>query len=191
MQHTHHTPPPTRSNTPVRIFMVITGFMMTAVSFPCVAAALNDIFTTSGDLSGPLIMGVLFAILGMGGLGMMFGAWYIRPNAAPKHDYQQIERAVLTLAQQRSGRITAAEVALHTPLTTEESQQLLEQLTRQGVAQMDIGSRGELLFTFPAFLNGPPQNFSGDSDVSFDLQGHDGDASHHLNAPHAHSQRKG
>jgi hypothetical protein len=190
MQHPPHLPPP-RSNTPVRIFMAVTGFLMTAVSVPCVLAMINDMLTKPGDMSGALIVGGFFAMLGLGGLGMIFGAWYIRPRAAPKHDYQQIERAVLVLAQQRRGRITAAEVALHTPLTTEESQQLLEELTRQGAAQLDIGARGELLFTFPAFLDRPPQNFSGDSDVSFDLQGHDGDTSHHINAPHAHSQRKG
>jgi len=190
MQHPPHLPPP-RSNTPVRIFMAVTGFLMTAVSVPCVHALINDMLTKAGEMSGGLMLGGFFAMLGLGGLGMIFGAWYIRPRAAPKHDYQQIERAVLVLAQQRRGRITAAEVALHTPLTTEESQQLLEELTRQGAAQLDIGARGELLFTFPAFLDRPPQNFSGDSDVSFDLQGHDGDTSHHINAPHAHSQRKG
>lgn len=169
--------------------MAVMGFLLTAVSAPCVAAMIHDIALNKPNMSGALIVGGFCLILTLGGLGLMFGAWRLKPVQAPAFDYRQMERAVLHIAQRQRGVVTAADVALHTSLTTQEGQQLLEALAKQGAAQLEIGPQGELLFMFPSFAR-DDANFPRDNDVSFGFEGADGEVrhDHHANANH---QRKG
>jgi hypothetical protein len=190
--HTPPNAPPPAGNTIARVFLAVSGFLITAVSIPCVAAMIHDLATQAPNANGALLVGGFFGILGIGGIIMMFLSWRLKPQAAPAYDYRQMERTILGLAQHRGGMLTAAEVGLHTPLTAEEGQRILEGLARQGAAQMDISAQGELVFTFPAFQQ-RAQNFSVDNDVSFEFQGSDGEQQQQQqrNAAPTFNQRKG
>jgi hypothetical protein len=169
--------------------MAVMGFFLTAVSAPCTVGMIHDVVTGQHNLVGALIVGGFFAILLMGGLGLLYGAWRLKPTQAPAHDYRQMERAVLHIAQRQRGIVTVADVALHTQLTTQEGQQLLETLVKQGTAQLEIGQQGELLFMFPSFRR-EDTNFPRDNNVSFGFEGADGEVQHDHHA-HANRQRKG
>lgn len=59
------------------------------------------------------------------------------------------EKQVLQLAADKSGRITAEEVALVTNLSVEEGRKILDALCLQGAAQMYVTAEGVMEYVFP------------------------------------------
>jgi hypothetical protein len=62
------------------------------------------------------------------------------------------EKQILRAAHEGNGRLTASIAALKTNLTIKEAQNILENMTREGHAVMNVTKDGFVEFEFPEFL---------------------------------------
>jgi hypothetical protein len=62
------------------------------------------------------------------------------------------EKQILRAAHEANGRLTASIAALKTNLTIKEAQGILERMTREGHAVMNVTNEGLVVFEFPEFL---------------------------------------
>lgn len=159
---------------PAQILSAIFGFMMMAVSAPCVLAMLNDLFIVGTDnTTGALIIGTFMAFVGVAGLAMMvfgFKKPVERPIGATDQaqksglrdafdvlDFereivsQDLEREVLKLARAHHGRLTVADIAVETDLRLDESKRLMEYMVRCDAAQTHLTDGGNVVYVFPGF----------------------------------------
>lgn len=74
------------------------------------------------------------------------------PSTPPPTD----EQAVLQVAKESSGRVTAAMVAVETGLTLKKSQQLLDRMVKDRFAERDVSTQGADLYLFPGLLSNDP-----------------------------------
>ncbi len=89
----------------------------------------------------PLAQGVRRLILREGTAG--------RAAKVPARD---AEKEILRAAQGLQGRITAPQAALNTSLSIKEAQEMLERMTKEGHAVMNVTPDGIIEFQFPEFL---------------------------------------
>ena len=75
-----------------------------------------------------------------------------RPPAPSLPDPQ---KEVLRIARRQHGRVTAAIVALDTPLSMTESERTLDEMVRHGHASMAIADDGRVEYEFREFLPPP------------------------------------
>ena len=66
---------------------------------------------------------------------------------------ERAERGLLRMAEDRGGRLTAAEVASHSSYTVDEASKLLEGLHARGAAEMRVSDGGAIVFRFPGFVD--------------------------------------
>ncbi len=71
---------------------------------------------------------------------------------ALKEREADVEKQILRAAQEQKGKLTAATAALNTSLTLKEAQSILEKMTKEGHAVMNVTREGTLEFEFPEFL---------------------------------------
>jgi hypothetical protein len=69
--------------------------------------------------------------------------------AAPQED---AEKQILRAAQALQGKITTNLAALNTTLSMKQAQEILERMTKEGHAVMNVTSEGIIEFEFPEFL---------------------------------------
>ena len=62
------------------------------------------------------------------------------------------EKQILQAAHDQNGRLTAAGAALRTNLSIQEASKLLERMTKEGYAVMNVTSSGTIEYEFPDFL---------------------------------------
>jgi hypothetical protein len=62
------------------------------------------------------------------------------------------EKQILRAAHEANGRLTASIAALKTNLTIKEAQGILERMTKEGHAVMNVTNDGLVEFEFPGFL---------------------------------------
>ena len=74
------------------------------------------------------------------------------PNTA-KLNEQEKEKAVLKIANEKNGRLTIAEVAMDTSLSLEESKTILEKMSADGVAELQITDGGSLVYVFTGLIS--------------------------------------
>lgn len=100
-----------------------------------------------------------FLLLALGGT-LMLRAAVLRgrrdtsaeDDADPMHGSRQ--RGVLRTARKLEGRLTLAEVSLHTRLDVAEAREVLDEFERHGIAEMQISDSGQEVYVFPAFTDG-------------------------------------
>jgi hypothetical protein len=64
----------------------------------------------------------------------------------------EAEKQILRAAQALQGKITAPLAALNTILTIKQAQEILERMTKEGYAVMNVTNEGIIEFEFPGFL---------------------------------------
>lgn len=141
------------------------GFLMLAMSVPCITAAIYDVVTQSADLSGSLIVGSFMAFVALAGLVLVgFAARKPRPGLTVTESF---ERRALALAHDNAGTLTVAQLALHTHLSVDQADATLEHLAKRGVAQARLTDGGDLIYSFPGFS---PVDISSDAFATFDAE---------------------
>ena len=75
--------------------------------------------------------------------------------SAPKASLPDPQKEVLRIARHHRGRVTAAVVALDTPLSMAESERTLDELVRNGHASIAIADDGRVEYEFREFLPPP------------------------------------
>lgn len=64
-----------------------------------------------------------------------------------------LEKTILTLASEQNNLLTAADVALHTTLSMEQSGEALDELRKKGYVNLKVAENGALVYEFQAFLS--------------------------------------
>jgi hypothetical protein len=96
----------------------------------------------------PLIFaGVLPAIKGLQGMI----SYRDEKKAEPLRQAASAEKEILQLAKEEGGRVTPALVALHTFLTTEEAEEILQRFVKKSYAVMQVTDDGRVEYEFPEF----------------------------------------
>ncbi len=125
------------------------------------AAALFGELVTGGD--GKTSFGAYLGLLVFLSLTLAGGAWlawtrlWRAPGRAghrkPTPDAAEREQRILDLAEQRTGRVTVAEVASKCDLTVDQSKAALDTLVLQGITELQVSESGVLVYVFPGFLS--------------------------------------
>lgn len=144
--------PKQRSDRNARIIAGLFGASMILFSLPCVATGLYEMAAGSAD-AGTLGAVVLFG--GFSLIGMILGIWAVRKRSLPPATLDaSSEHMVLSLAKSNRGVLTVPELSLQAHLSLEQSEQLLEDMTKRNVAEVDIAADGNIVYIFPAFARG-------------------------------------
>ncbi|GIP37010.1 hypothetical protein J31TS4_02900 [Paenibacillus sp. J31TS4] len=122
--------------------------------------ALFGFIITCGSIAGPRNPGETFlsnAILTIlvGLLPMALGIWlFVRTRRiAKQRRSQESEKEILRYAQEKGGRITAAELALLSSYTPEAARIVLESCTSRGFCARKIAENGTFVYEFPELLS--------------------------------------
>jgi len=67
--------------------------------------------------------------------------------------FEEMERAVLKLAAQNEGYVTAVDIAMTTNLSLDEARELLDQLHKKSYAALRVAENGSFVYYFDGFLN--------------------------------------
>ena len=135
-----------------RITLGVSGFVMMAISTPCVLAMLNDLlFLQTDNTTGALIVGSFCAFCAAGGFMMMLASLIRRRRNFRLSRDEEAE--ILKVAHQLQGRINITELALRSSLSIDESQKALDLLVKRGLAETWPTNDGRLAYIFPEFAN--------------------------------------
>jgi hypothetical protein len=96
-----------------------------------------------------------FVVYGLIGLGFaMSGIFWIRYISALEETRRLLfaEKEVLRAAERHTGRLTVALITLHTPLSSEEAEHVLDRLCRRGVAYPDVLDDGTIEYRFRGLI---------------------------------------
>lgn len=99
----------------------------------------------AGDITTCLLFLAFIALpmLGSGAASLFFA----RRRQQQESD-EAIQAAVLALAQQQNGVVTAADLALHRALPLLQAQDYLDQLAARGICRLEMTEEGETCFVF-------------------------------------------
>jgi hypothetical protein len=86
------------------------------------------------------------------GIGRLLSSRRDKKPGPAKLSATQQEKQILQAAHDQKGRLTAAGAALRTNLSIQESSQLLDRMTKEGYAVMNVTSAGTIEYEFPDFL---------------------------------------
>ena len=80
------------------------------------------------------------------------------PRIAAEEQADMDEKEILRLARDEGGTVTPALAALKTSLNTERAERVLQNLVKKGFASMDVTKEGRVVFEFPEFRPGLPDD---------------------------------
>jgi hypothetical protein len=69
-------------------------------------------------------------------------------EAEQKTLYEQREREIIRLAQQKRGRLTIPEIAVATSMNTEEADEMMRGMTTKGYVDMQVTDSGVIVYEF-------------------------------------------
>ncbi len=98
----------------------------------------------------PIAFGGLMPLLD--GIRRLFASKKAGDPDNPKLSETQQEKQILQAAHDQKGRLTAAGAALRTNLSIQEASKLLERMTKEGYASMNVTSSGTIEYEFTDFL---------------------------------------
>jgi hypothetical protein len=103
-----------------------------------------------GALSGGLLSLDVVAVGAFGAVPLVLSGISLRSARRLRHQIEagNREQFVIELARRRGGLLKAADVSQAVELPREEAQKLLEDLVRQGRADIDVSASGETVFSF-------------------------------------------
>ncbi|MDR2104115.1 MAG: TM2 domain-containing protein [Treponema sp.] len=82
---------------------------------------------------------------------------YVRDGEArvvpPKREKETVERAILKLAKENRGILTASEVALAADISIDEAKKDLDILVSKGFAEIRVRKTGTLVYTIPEMMD--------------------------------------
>jgi hypothetical protein len=93
--------------------------------------------------------------LGFGVLPTVAGLQICRrmKASARQRKIEREEHAIMLLATQHNGKLTPAELAMHTDMSVAQAQRLLEQYTIQGITSIGISESGARVFHFHELIS--------------------------------------
>jgi hypothetical protein len=71
-----------------------------------------------------------------------------RMDQSEERSWEERERLVLRLAKDRGGRLTVADVAMNSDLSTQQAQEVLSKCNVRGLTEMDVSDDGAVVYVF-------------------------------------------
>ena len=98
----------------------------------------------------------VLATLFLGILPSALGLWICRHarQKGKRRARESAERTILQLARERSGKLTVADVAMNTSLSSSEAKEALDQLNLDRLADMDVSESGVVVYHFHGIREG-------------------------------------
>ena len=137
----------------VRVAQMVTGVLMMAISFPCIASSAHDIIMGADKLSGAISAGSFFLMVAM--LGAMLGFFGLKSyrklnDPAAKVISSVEERDLLKTIAAMGGEVSVAQLAMHSPLSIAEATAFLNRLEVDGVAYSSVNADAAIVYTLPS-----------------------------------------
>ena len=134
-----------------RLVSAAIGFMMMALSTPCVFAFAYDVFIAGTDnVQGATLIGVFCAFVAIAGAIVM--RLSLRRPVDSFSISRELERQVLQVARDHGGRLTVAELAVGTELNLDECKAILEHLESREAVRTHLSSEGHVVYVVPGFV---------------------------------------
>lgn len=127
------------------------GMILMVISAPCVMAMVHDIITRADNLSGAIIAGTFFAMLGCVGFVMTY-LGLKKPKAEAFAMSSKLERRLLQFAREHEGRITVSQLAVESPMSVAECQKALHTLEMGNICRSELQTNGATVYLFPDFM---------------------------------------
>jgi hypothetical protein len=128
----------------IGIVMIVLGLFMT------LGGVINiiepDNMSVGGAVALTVIMGILPTVAGY------LICRRMKSNARHRQN-EDDEHAIMMLATQHNGKLTPAELAMHTKMSVAQAQKLLEQYTIQGITSIGISESGARVFHFHELIS--------------------------------------
>jgi hypothetical protein len=100
----------------------------------------------AGDIIGIILLGLPSIILGI--------YFILRTKKRDNKRYRdELEDKILKLAHENQGKLTVAELAMHTSLTSEEAKEFLDQLCIKNYAELFISESGVIVYKFKMIIS--------------------------------------
>lgn len=134
-----------------RVTLGVVGIVVLAVSAFVVTWAGVEL-TAPGFQPGALLVAaaVSGSIFALTGLLLFWRAMVAGGTRAERRDRKR-QQDLLDAAEARGGRVTVAELALHTSYSVDEVGEQLETFVDEGIAEIGVSDRGREVFMFPEF----------------------------------------
>ncbi len=126
------------------------GMLVSIFSMPCVIAMIHDLIVGTDNITGALVVGTFCAGLAVFGFFLTYVALR-KPKPVAFEVTREVERQILVVAKQARGRISAAELAMHSDLSVDESRRVLEHFELNGVATSHVTTTGDIVYLFSSF----------------------------------------
>ena len=147
-----HSPPtnPMRSFINAKIvrgLIGLTGFSITGLSLAILATGLaTELTGPTTDLAGAIGASVCMLFTSTIGAVLVWFGWVGIFGDEPTDS--DVELEILELAARTDGAISIARVAANTDLSLEQSEDILEDLAKKGLARLDLDDEGNRIFVF-------------------------------------------
>lgn len=129
----------------VILILVGLGFCLFGAIF-VVGGLANALDPREGSSALIFVLATLFFGIAPLVLGCGILMWSFRRRS--QRNKETHERLILSLARQRGGRLTVADVALNTSLSSDQAQKLLEQCHLDGLSYVDVSDQGVVEYIF-------------------------------------------
>lgn len=132
-----------------QIIAGVVGALASLFSLFCLLAGMVGLFDQPNRLTivGIIVSMVLLVLL-PAVVGFFLLKWAFTAHKHHRMKLNKKERMILQLAEERGGRLTLTELAMETPLTLEESKELLDEWANKGYATIKISEKGTLVYQF-------------------------------------------
>lgn len=134
-----------------RATLGIVGILVLSISSFVVTWAGVEL-TAPGFQPGALLIAAavsasLFALTGL----VLFWRGMVAGGSPEERLDRRRQQDLLDAAKQRGGRVTVAELALHTSYSVDEVGEQLDAFVDEGIAEIGVSDRGREVFMFPEF----------------------------------------
>ncbi len=129
------------------LYRIKVAFLLGVIGFSlfCVVFSINDLMENKAD-EASIQQGILI-FFGLTGCAAIFAL--VKSSRKHRHAiYELQEREVLKMIAEKSGEVTAFDVASETDMTVEESTQVLDTLCKNGRGQALVTRDGSVLYRF-------------------------------------------
>jgi hypothetical protein len=135
------------------------GKPLTAILWICTGGlagigSLYDLFTLGSQVDEANVMlSARYAAAPRGG-----DSWrYVHDGSSRViHEKESLDRTILRIARQNNGVVSPSEVVIETGASLEEARRHLENMAKDGHAEMRVRKSGAIVFTFPEFMDDNP-----------------------------------
>lgn len=129
--------------------LVLVGTMMIVLGLCVSCVSLGIVFDSSSASDGSQISFLIFFVLfGVPLVGSGLLAFWYAWRRRRKEQAQALEETVLELSREHGGGVTAADLALVSPLPLSEAQDYLEELHARGICRAQVLDDGTTWFVF-------------------------------------------